>query len=110
MIEPTEEMERAYDDAAWENPVELGGLEMANIRAGLAAVLAIVERDRRSGTPLPGEPVWEGISQKRLTLEMEDGIHVEGVDLGLADRPSEVVRLLRQAATDMEQAWREATS
>ena len=44
MIEPTDEMERAYDDAAWENPVELGGLEMANVRAGLAAVLAIVER------------------------------------------------------------------
>lgn len=44
MIEPTDEMERAYDDAAWENPVELGGLEMANVRDGLAAVLAIVER------------------------------------------------------------------
>jgi hypothetical protein len=42
VIEPTPEMEQAYDDAAWEHPVELGGLEMANVREGLAAVLAIV--------------------------------------------------------------------
>lgn len=45
MIKPTEEMEQAYENAAWESPSEIGGLEMPNIRAGLAAVLAIVERD-----------------------------------------------------------------
>jgi hypothetical protein len=53
MIEVTDEMERAYDDAAWENPIELGGAYMADVRAGLAAALAIVERDHDVTPKLP---------------------------------------------------------
>jgi hypothetical protein len=105
MIEITDEMFNAFYEAGVDRDFLL-----SDTRAGLAAVLAIVERDLLRGIPLPGEPVWEGISRKRLTLEMEDAIQVEGADLGLADRPSEVARLLRQAAADIEQAWREAKS
>lgn len=45
MIETTDEMVQAYDEAAWKNPVEFGGVEMANVHEGLTAVLALVERD-----------------------------------------------------------------
>lgn len=44
-MDVTDEMIKAFADAAWEKPVEFGGLEMADNRAGLAAVLALVERD-----------------------------------------------------------------
>jgi hypothetical protein len=47
VIEPTDEMIDAYDDAAREHPVGLGELRVPNVREGLAAVLAIVERDYR---------------------------------------------------------------
>lgn len=46
-IEITDEIVRAFEDAAWDDPVEFGGVEMANNRAGLAAVIAIIERDHR---------------------------------------------------------------
>jgi len=45
VIEPTDEMLRAFDDAAWSDPIDIAGEASANDRAGLAAVLAIVERD-----------------------------------------------------------------
>jgi hypothetical protein len=45
VIEVTDEMVQAYDEAAWESPIEVCGLDMADVRAGLAAVLALVERD-----------------------------------------------------------------
>jgi hypothetical protein len=46
VIEPTDEMVRAFDLAAWEGPVEQDAdPTVADIGAGLAAVLAIVERD-----------------------------------------------------------------
>lgn len=59
MIEVTDEMKDAYDDAAWENPVELGGLEMANVGAGLAAVLALVERDYIVRRPHPAPFMYD---------------------------------------------------
>lgn len=45
MIEVTDEMAQAYEDAVWEHPAEFAGQEFANIREGLGAVLTIVERD-----------------------------------------------------------------
>lgn len=100
MIEPTDEMANAGWDALPVSAQESGDVDLDDMKAVLAAVLAIVER----GTPLDGEPVWTG-REKRLTLEMESDIDVEACVLGTADRPSEVVRLLRQAAADIEQAF-----
>lgn len=57
MIKVTDEMIEAYDDAAWENPGELGGVSCADIRSGLAAVLAIVEGDYRLTCPASAE--WD---------------------------------------------------
>lgn len=61
-----------------------------------------------AGNPIPGEPVWGEIERRTITLEMENAVGIEGVRLGVADRPSEVARLLRQAATDIEEAFRDA--
>lgn len=44
MIEPTEEMVEAFTDGSWEKPVWMGA-DFPNVRDGLAAVLAVVERD-----------------------------------------------------------------
>jgi hypothetical protein len=58
VIEPTDEMLDAYDDAAREHPVGLGELRVPNVREGLAAVLAIVERDYRIEPRPPWDPPW----------------------------------------------------
>jgi hypothetical protein len=68
----------------------------------------VAETEPIDAVPLPGEPVWTGGHRKRLTLEMENSNLVEAVDLGVADRPSEVARLLRQAASDIELAFHQA--
>lgn len=41
----TDEMIAAFEDAAWEKPIKFGGIEMGDNSAGIAAVLAIIERD-----------------------------------------------------------------
>lgn len=46
MIEPSDEMVRAFMRAAADTPVQVAGRELLNARAGVAAVLAVVERDR----------------------------------------------------------------
>lgn len=109
MIEVTDEMKAAFRAAQEQRAAELvaegaplGGHDILD--RGLAAVLALYER----GPDFPGEPVWSGDRAKKLTLEMESIIQVEVANLGTADRPSQVVRLLRQAAGEVEQAWREA--
>jgi hypothetical protein len=45
MIEPTDEMADAFRRAAWAKPVWIAGQEVPNLREGITAVLAIVERD-----------------------------------------------------------------
>lgn len=42
-IEITNEIVRVYEAAAWKTPDEVGGLELANIHEGLAAVLDMPE-------------------------------------------------------------------
>lgn len=45
MIEPTDEMVTAFMRAAHAEPVYIAGQEVPNVRAGLAAVLAVIERE-----------------------------------------------------------------
>jgi hypothetical protein len=63
-----------------------------------------------AAAPLIGETVWGPAEAKTLTLEMDNSRGVEAAYLGEADRPSEVARLLRAAADDVERAWLEATA
>lgn len=55
-------MIQAFEDAAWKAPVEFGGMEMSDNRAGLVAVLAIVERDAH---PRRGDEVERWIKRAR---------------------------------------------
>jgi hypothetical protein len=82
------------------------GREPDDIRPWVTAVLNAAAR----GAALPGEPVWTGGGRKSLTLELESGHDVEAISLGEADRPSEVARLLRRAADDIESVFRETTA
>jgi hypothetical protein len=75
-----------------------------HIRNGLGALFAAMG----AGLPLAEEPVWADGRKLQLTLEMENDVKVDAAALGEADRPSEVVRLLRAAADDIEETWREA--
>jgi hypothetical protein len=61
MIEPTDEMIEAYQEASWDKPVGSHGAEFPNVRDGLAAVLAIVERDYDvlQHDAHPGSPCWK---------------------------------------------------
>jgi len=56
--------------------------------------------------PIAGEPVWSDLHKRHLTLTFESVVNVQTLELGEADRPSEVARLLRQAAADIEQEER----
>jgi hypothetical protein len=79
------------------------GREPDDIRPWVTAVLNAAAR----GAALPDEPVWTGGDRKSLTLELESSHDIESVKLGRADRPSEVARLLRQCADDIESVFRE---
>jgi len=78
VIEPTDEMLRAFDDAAWSDPIDIAGEASANDRAGLAAVLAIVERDYLSVMRdlVDTEPCWfdhHGGCQAHGFISLEPG-------------------------------------
>lgn len=79
-IEVTDEMVQAYDDAAWNVPIESLGMAFANVPAGLDAVFAIIEREHevRRLTPTVGR---EHASADEY-----------GIDDGRPDGPGELVR------------------
>lgn len=103
-LQPTDETVMAL----WRHlPAEVqDGREPDDIRPWVTAVLDAAAR----GRPLPGEPVWSGSDRKKLTLEMESSHDIEAVSLGEADRPSEVAKLLRRGADDIESAFLEVTA
>lgn len=75
MIEPTDEMVTAFMRAAAETPVQVAGRELLNARAGLAAALAIVERDYDVSPKLPpvehrrGDEIWWNHSAEAYEAE-----------------------------------------
>jgi hypothetical protein len=56
VIEVTDEMVTAFMRAASDTPVQAAGRDLLNARAGLAAALAIVERDYNLSPALCDEP------------------------------------------------------
>lgn len=58
-IEPTDEMEQAYDHASWENPTRNAeeGVDYPNVRDGLTAVLALVDRDQSAALTILADMV-----------------------------------------------------
>lgn len=74
VIEVTHEMVSAFMAAAQEAPVQVAGRELLNARAGLAAALAIVERDFYVGEriPLPVPCQEETYSWDHFTAEQVD--------------------------------------
>ena len=52
----------------------------------------------------PGEEVWDEAHAKILRLQLDSDVGSEIASLGRADRPSEVARLLREAADQVDQA------
>lgn len=87
-MEPTDEMIRAYADASWEKPVWTHGAEFPNVRDGLAAVLAIVERDRKA----EAERDWDALEQ--CPSPDPDGTWMCEGELG-HDGPHRALRWLR---------------
>jgi hypothetical protein len=75
VIPVTAELVAAYDDAAWENPVRIFGADVPNVRAGLAAVLAIVARDHLRPAPGPDRCSACGRTARHLlpVTELVDG-------------------------------------
>lgn len=67
------------------------------------------EPEQVAAEPIPGEPVWDSVHRKEVTIKFISAAgHEEQAYLGKADRPSEVVRLFRQAAADTEFVIRQA--
>jgi hypothetical protein len=67
VLEPTDEMVEAYNEASWNNPQASHGAEFPNVSEGLAAVLAIVERDNQV-TPRCAEELVPGLRCTRVVV------------------------------------------
>lgn len=81
MIEPTDEMVQAFMRAASQTPVQVAGRELLNARAGVAAVLAILEREycleRRGHVYHPLSRKWplgRGGSHPHYCVSCSDGV------------------------------------
>jgi hypothetical protein len=74
VIDPTEEMEQAFDDAAY--PL---GLSKPDLRLGLAAVLAIVERDQAGPCQVELHMLVNGPATPCELRHGHLGDHVSGV-------------------------------
>jgi hypothetical protein len=79
VIEVTHEMVTAFMQAAQATPVQVAGRELLNARAGLAAVLALVEADyclERKGHvfhPLARSKPGRGVNHPHYCLSCSDG-------------------------------------